>query len=101
MRYGPITPDMQQSAPTRPPEKANVDSVEAMTMSEASAISAPAPEAGPSTNEMTGFSLLKNWSQNGLTSPSTNSFASALDSNPPPSLTSSPAENAFPAPVIS
>ena len=43
MREGPITPDIQQRAPTRPPEKAKVDSVEAITMSDASAISAPAP----------------------------------------------------------
>src|SRR5439155_12326901 len=59
IRNGPITPEMQQGAPTRPPEKANVDSVDAITISEASAISAPAPYAGPSTNDMTGFSHLK------------------------------------------
>ena len=39
----PIAAEMQHSAPTLPPEKANVDPVDAATRSEASAISAPAP----------------------------------------------------------
>src|SRR5215471_3897662 len=100
IRIGPTIGEMQHSAPTLPPEKANFDRDEAITMSDASTISAPAPYAGPSTTAIRGLSQPSSSRQNGRTSLYTKLLASVLDEKPWTCLMSRPAENEPPAPVI-